>query len=305
MGKRYIWQRKIDYWLCAKKIYTSHITKGVVAKILGIDSNLIKDISIRNRCINVFTSDYLYKFQLYGDNIKIDLKNRNRFSYYMLPLMSPIKVYKRIPLTIMMPILERPIDNEEMACYILNRLKVVGHETVFKLNNYPFIMDGLNTLRNCRYVSGRRIGEELQKYLQKREGIMVRAGIVHGDFHRDNIMCKGNIPVLIDFDCFRENDVQAIDALYYILEEVRHKNGYKKPWLEEWLLTYENIDMVYNYKCIEYVDIDFKFGFIILLLERISQDQRYDYLFIQSNERIVKKIKQKLIKELKSLMNTR
>ena len=58
MGKRYIWQRKIDYWLCAKKIYTSHITKGVVAKILGIDSNLIKDISIRNRCINVFTSDY-------------------------------------------------------------------------------------------------------------------------------------------------------------------------------------------------------------------------------------------------------
>ena len=305
MGKRYILQRRIDNWLYTKNIYTSNITKKAVARILGIDGNIIKDIGVRNCCINVFTRDYLYKIQLYGDNIKKDLKNRNCISYYGLSIISPIKVYKRIPLIVMMPILKQIIENEKGACYILRKLRETGCKKVFKLNEYPLITDGLNTLINCGYVSGRKVGEELQKYIQKREGIMVRVGIVHGDFHRDNIMCKGNKPVLIDFDCFRENDVQAIDALYYILEEERHKNGYKNPWLEEWLSIYEDTDKMYEYKCIEYVDIGFKLGLIILLLERISQDQRYDYLFIQSNERIVKKIKQKLIKELKSLMNTR
>ena len=71
-------------------------------------------------------------------------------------------------------------------------------------------------------------------------------GIVHGDFHRNNIMRKGNIPVLIDFDCFRENDVQAVDALYYILEEVRYRNGYKKLWLEEWLLIKYFFSLPFN-----------------------------------------------------------
>lgn len=303
MRRRYFLQRKIDNWLNLKNIYINHITQKVITQILGIDSNLIKEINIRNRCMNVFTNDYLYKIQLYGDNIKKDLKNRNCISCYLLSLVSPIKVYKRIPLIIMMPILKQPIQNEKDACYILRRFKEIGYKKKFKLNDYPKIIDGLNTLKNCGYASGRRIGEELQKYLQKQEGTIVRVGIVHGDFHRNNIMRKGNIPVLIDFDCFRENDVQAVDALYYILEEVRYRNGYKKLWLEEWLLIYENIDKVYEYKCIEYVDIDFKLGLIILLLERISQDQQYDYLFIQTNESSIKKIKRKLIKEIKFITN--
>ena len=165
MGKRYILQRRIDHWLYTKNIYTSNITKKAVARILGIDGNIIKDIGVRNCCINVFTRDYLYKIQLYGDNIKKDLKNRNCISYYGLSIISPIKVYKRIPLIVMMPILKQIIENEKGACYILRKLRETGCKKVFKLNEYPLITDGLNTLINCGYVSGRKVGEELQKYI--------------------------------------------------------------------------------------------------------------------------------------------
>lgn len=249
-----------------------------------------------NQCVNIFTSHYIYKFQLYGDNIKKDLKNRKLFSVYgQSSLVSPIKVYKRIPLAIMMPILNQPIKNEKAACHILNRLKEAGHKAVFQMEDYPLIMNGLNILDDCD--SGRRISKKLRKYLQKQKGVMVRVGIVHGDFHRNNIMCKGSTPVLIDFDCSRDNDIQAIDALYYILEEVRHMHGYKKPWLDEWLLIYENINIMYRYRCSQQIDMDLRFGLIILLLERISQEQQFDFRFIEINKNSVKKVSRKLINE--------
>ena len=110
-------------------------------------------------------------------------------------------------------------------------------------------------------------------------------------------MCKGSTPVLIDFDCSRDNDIQAIDALYYILEEVRHMHGYKKPWLDEWLLIYENINIMYRYRCSQQIDMDLRFGLIILLLERISQEQQFDFRFIEINKNSVKKVSRKLINE--------
>lgn len=212
--KRILWSN-IDNWLRIHNVCNNVITKRIFARVLHIDMKSINSLNIRNRCVNVLTSNYLYKIQLYGDNIRKDLRNRKLFSVYEQTLMSPLKIQKRIPLTIMMPILRPPAKNEEAACYILNKLKEVGHEAVFSVNDYPLLMDGLKILKSCD--GGRKISEKFYKFLQEQKGAIIRVGIVHGDFHRDNIMCKDNMPVLIDFDCSRNNDIQAIDALYYIL----------------------------------------------------------------------------------------
>jgi len=293
MGKKYIICRKTVNWLERHNFFKCSLTRKIIACVLGVDSYSIVKLSIRNRCINVFTNKYLYKFQLYGDNIKKDLKNRQLFYDCRQLLASPIKVHRRNPLTVMMPILKQEIVSDKVVCYILDILKELGHKTAFKMNEYPLVMDGLNVLVNC---DCKEISKKLREYLQEQEGVMVRVGIVHGDFHRDNIMFKGNMPVLIDFDCSRGNDIQAVDALYYILEEVRHKHGYRKSWLDEWLLIYKDINIMSEYSCIEQVDIDFKLGLIILFLERISQDQKFNYLFIKNNRHIIKKINYSLDK---------
>lgn len=293
MEIKYSLWSNIDKFIRTHSFYNNNITKRIVAKILRIDVQSITSFNVRNRCINVFTGNYLYKLQLYGDNIKKDLKNRKLFSVYGQSLMSPIKVYKRIPLTTMMPILKLPTDNEKAACYILKKLKEVSHEALFKVEDYPLIIDGLNILENCD--NGRTASKKVHKYLQEQEGVTIRVGIVHGDFHRDNIMCKGSTPVVIDFDCFRNNDIQAIDALYYILEEVRHMHRCRKSWLDEWLLLYDNETLMHRYRCLEYVDIDLRLGLIILLLERMSQAHQYDCNFIEINRNSFKKISSKLI----------
>lgn len=277
------------------KFFNSWIAKKIFGRILQIDTRTISSITVNNRCINIFTDHDFYKFQLYGDSIKKDLRNRKLFPVCDQSILSPIKVYKRTPFTIIMPILKQPINHEEAACYILCKLKKSSYKTAFKVEDYPFIMEGLSILKKSD--SGKLISEKLFEYLQKQRGSIVCVGIVHGDFHRDNIMCKGSLPVMIDFDCSRKDDIQAVDALYYILEEVRRKNKYNNPLLEDWLLIYKNIDMMYGYKCIEYADIDLKFGLIISLLERISQEQRYDCCFINKNENSVKKISYALIVE--------
>lgn len=295
MQIKYVVFKKIDNWLVKHKVFDRKLAKRMLARILRIDIQSIRSVNIRNRCVNVFTKNSLYKCQFYGGNIKKDLSNRKMFSVYLQEALSPIKVYRKFPPTIMMPILKPSIENETAACDLLDQLKKYTYETAFMIADYPLIVDGLAILKD--HDGGRRISKILLEYLQKQQGLPVHAGIVHGDFHRDNIMSMGNKSVLIDFDCSRKNDIWAIDALYYILEEVRHKNGYKKTWLEEWLFIYENMDIVYEYKCAEKIDIDIRFGLIVLLLERISQDQRFDYCFIDANKSSIKKISRKLISD--------
>lgn len=289
MKKKYILQRKIDKWLRVHDIYRKKIAKKAFAKILKIDSHSINFIDAGNGCINLFTSGYFYKIQLYGNNIRKELENRKLFLGYAKTVLSPISIHRRMGLTtIRMPVLEQPFDNEKSACYILKKLRKVGHKTEFKINDYPLLVDGLDIIQKCGY--GIQLSKKLRKYLQVQEGKDVWVGIVHGDFHRGNIMCKGNKPVLIDFDCSRKNDIQSVDALYYILEEERHKHGYKKTWLEEWLLICKNVNTIYEHECIAQVDVDIKFGLIILLLERIAQEQQNGYLLIKANMDVVKRI---------------
>lgn len=291
MGKEYILQQSINNWLVNYNLYERRITKKILAWILGIDVHLIVSLNVRSRCINVLTENCFYKIQIYGDSIKRDLNNRKLYLIYK-QLIPPIKIYRKIPFTVMMPRLKKSTKKEEMAYYILEKLRETAHKTLFKIDDYPLIINGLNVLEKCD--GGGQVSRKLREYLKKQEEVILYVGIVHGDFHSDNIMCLGNMPVIIDIDCSRENDIQAVDALYYIIEEVKREHGDRKNWLDEWLLVYNNINIVYGYRCIQQVDIDIKLGLIILLLERISQDKQDDSYFIETNKESIKKIIRKL-----------
>ncbi|HBI59674.1 MAG TPA: hypothetical protein DDY31_00425 [Lachnospiraceae bacterium] len=287
---------KIERWLNIHDGFDKKNTKKMLAAFLHISESSIMSLSVRNRCINIYTDDYMYKIQLYGDSIKRDLNNRKYFLNQRIKLLAPVKIYKKHPLVIKTPILKQSYSTSEAADYLLGKLSDHGYMKAFRVNDYPLLIAGLMILET--YVYGKYVSKKISEYFQRKSTSMVRAGIVHGDFHRGNIMFKNNRPVLIDLDCARACDIQAVDALYYILEEERHKHGYQEIWLVEWMILYDNLQVIYKYRCSKWVDMDLKFGLIVLLLERIAQDQNYDPLFAENNKKVIRKINLKLLEEL-------
>lgn len=295
MSKKYILQRSIDIWTSIHNFYNRRVIKKIASILLRIDSQIITDLSVMHRCINVFTKRYLYKIQLSGDRIERDLNNRKLFTPCAESLVSPVIVHRKKPLIIKLPILDEPKEYDKYAYYVLAELAKCGHMEKFEINKYPLIIAGLNILES--FECGKQVRRKVYQYLQKREDSIVRVGLVHGDFHRGNIMIMDGKPVLIDFDCARDNDIQAIDALYYILEEVRYKHGQNKSWLEYWRDIFNNINSLENYICFEQVDIDLKFGFVLLLLDRLAQDFQYDYSFKTSYRDSINRINRLILKE--------
>lgn len=287
MKKVLAMKKKINKWILKHNIYNRIIVKMIIAFLLHIDVNFITDLMVRNGCVIIFTNKYIYKIQIYGNHIKSDLNNRKKFPKQVIPLLVPIEICKMHPMIVRMLVLKQSNVNEEAANYILNELKKTGHQKKFKMSDYPLLVEGCKILKKCTY--GEQANKNIERYLQKDTPI-VRVGIVHGDFHRGNILYKGNRPVLIDFDCSRECDIQAIDALYYVLEEERHKHGYMESWLEEWKLLYENSQVVYEYKCSEQIDVNLKFGLVVLLLERLAQDQSMNDEFTERNKTVLRRI---------------
>lgn len=294
--KKYILQKTIDEWFRVHNLYNGKVIKLVAAKILRINSQTITNLSVTNRCMNVFTKRYLFKIQLYGNNVERDINNRKFFSSHAKSLVSPINIYEKKPLTFVMPLLDKPILYDESACYILNELAKCGHKVTFKIRDYSLINVGLNIIRDCEY--GELARKRIYKYLREKEGVQIRVGLVHGDFHRGNIMHMDGKPILIDFDCARENDVQAIDALYYVLEEVGYKHRHSESWLGYWISVYKNIASIEEHICLEQVDVDLKFGLILLLLERLAQDVQYDYSFVSSKRDAINKINKLFVGEM-------
>ena len=279
MKNRHTLQKRIDSWIRKNKVYDKDITKNILSKILGIKKAEITDIEVRCCCANVFTQKFVYKIQLYGDSIIRDLKNRKLFALYDKDLLCPIRIKHRKPLIVVMPRLTEITAYDEAAYFVLERLKEYGCDTVFKIEDYPLVVYGLNILKCC--PEGIELRKTLYHYLRGKEGTVLRTGPVHGDFHRGNIMAANGKLLLIDFDSFKDNGVQAVDALYFILEEVRYKGGHRKSWLEEWLYLYKNIkEIQHEYKCIKQVDIDLQLGLILLLLEWLVLQQQHEEKFI-------------------------
>lgn len=283
-------------YCCFKRqgFFEKRISYRVFAVVLHIKYESLVSLDARGNCINIFTKDFLYKMQVYGGSVKRDLYNRGLFAELDESIISPAKVERNHPYTIKMPILESArINDEEVVKYILDKMGRMGYETQFKMQNYTFLIEGINILE-C-YKNGTKAAKRLRKYIQQKEGTNVREGIVHGDFHRGNILYRGGRPVLIDFDSARQRDIQDVDALYYILEEERYENGYRRSWMDEWLKIYKNTSIIYKYRYLGQVDIELKFGLILLLLERLAQNQRENNSFAEQNKAVLEKINREIL----------
>lgn len=284
--------KKIYYTFKKKRFFEKKISYKVLALILHIKCESIVSLEARGDCITIFTKDFLYKMQIYGESVKRDICNRKLFFDFEGSMISPIKVKKNHPFTIKMPILDCARTNEEDVKHILEELRKTGSETPFRMQNYPLLIEGINIIGYSR--SGERAVKKLQTYFKEKEGTLVREGIVHGDFHRGNILYRGERPVLIDFDCARQRDIQDIDVLYYILEEERYKNRDRRPWMNGWLKIYKNTSIIYKYKCLEQIEIDLKFGLVLLLLERLAHNHREDDSFVKQNKAVLEKISREI-----------
>lgn len=257
------------------------------------------ELRIINHCMIVFTSENIIKIQLFGDNLDRDLRGRELFYSKDKSLVSPMEVQKKIPLSISMPILEKPQNYDEAADYILKEMKKFGNIISFKICDYPLLEAGLDILEKGE--NGKKAKEKVYTFLHRREYSPVRVGLVHGDFHRGNIMYMNGKPILIDFDCARENDIQAVDALYYILEE--KSISHNKKWLEYWISIYIDSSNVNTHICFQHADVEIKFGLIILLLERIAQDIQDTpdkYAYLHAHRKTISKINSLLITDIQN-----
>lgn len=271
-------QKRVEKWMRRNGVCDKDFTKIVFSKLLGIKKEDIILMKVKNQCINIYARKFIYKVQMYGNSMIRDLNNRRLFALYDQELVCPIQIKYRKPLIVAMPRMTEITAYDEAACFVLRKIKEYGHDSKFKIKDYPLIMYGLSSLRG--FPEGIRMREKLYRYLHGKEGVVLRVGPVHGDFHRGNILTANGKLFLIDFDCFRENDIQAVDVLYFVLEEVRHKRGYRRPWMDEWLYLYNNIEEIKNeYQCIKETDIDFQLGLILLLLERMAQEEQNEERF--------------------------
>lgn len=279
MKNLYYIQKEIGNLFYKYKIYENDLFYEIISLLLKINKNEIYKLIVRNGCLLVYTDNFLYKIKIYGNTIREDLKNRKKIFVDCKFLLSPIQIYRKIPLVIRMPILKSPIKYDKPALYIWDKMKNVSYEKDFKLIDFPLIVKGIKILQ--RYKYGEMVRKKLDNFFYNQEGKKIRVGIVHGDFHRGNIMQFGDKYVLIDFNRARNNDIQAIDMLYYILEEVRCKHRYAKNWLEEWIFIFENIPgLERDYWFVENLNIGLTFGLVVLLLERLGQEE-YEHFFVE------------------------
>jgi serine/threonine protein kinase len=104
------------------------------------------------------------------------------------------------------------------------------------LNDFKQITIGLSVIEEICGRLKKQTCENLITALMEAESFHV--GPAHGDFHPNNILkdSTGN-PYIIDFDCFRPQGIQALDAIYFVNEYYANQN--KINWYRQLILFVE------------------------------------------------------------------
>ncbi|MBK7627793.1 MAG: hypothetical protein IPJ16_11500 [Bacteroidales bacterium] len=103
------------------------------------------------------------------------------------------------------------------AIYCLNRFRKYSTLRIIdKLTELEFINSGLKVInQKCGLSWEKKTQNCLKAILDK----PVDIGPCHGDFHKRNILKKEGQYKLIDWDSFRINDIQALDAFHYLIDQ--------------------------------------------------------------------------------------
>ena len=221
-----------------------------------------------------FWKNRVYKIQIDGKSVLEDVENRKKIFYNKYPS-NKIYIINKSPLIIVSNQLEKGNLKNENVIKLLEAISVYGEKKVVCYEECLGIKYGLDALHF--YKTGNKKINEIVVILKVILKKPIRIGKVHGDVHEKNILKSSKEKyVLIDFDCAREDDIQAFDAMYYIFEKERNKT--KKPWLVFWRLFLKNEkELIRKYKCffVSLIDLTFKEVMVILFIERLGQEYNH------------------------------
>jgi thiamine kinase-like enzyme len=271
-----------------KKYIRDFLTKIYIGIIIGIPFYKIEKMRHINRyyssVIIVWTKEVVYKLDFSKRSLKYDINNRKKVFHNKYPA-SDMWIVRNSPLIIGMKRLMHKyttVNEIEKLLLILYEKSKLVTKPYWK---YEEIVEGMMAL-DFYHISIER-KKQLINIINRICEQPIRLGKVHGDLHEDNILYdeKGKL-YLIDFDCSQKNGIQAYDALYYVFEKERRKNG-NISWLRFWMRFYEEkYDLIDKYKDYfdKFIDIQFSDIMVIFFVERLGKENKLGKIDHNRNE---------------------
>jgi hypothetical protein len=266
---------KILYRLTCDKY--KFLTISIISTVLKINKDSIIFISPAIGTLNVITDAYFYKIGIIK-RIIFNEYNNNQFilkDNKIIELILPVKYKKKYFFHILSSKILNNIDsikNLEAATSILQKITTENKKYI-NISDLPEVVSGIEIVN---LIYGKQTTEKILNILQFALDKPYNIGPAHGDFHQENIMQDelGNI-IMIDLDCYRKNGIQALDALYYIIEAESRKNG--EFWFVELCKIYKSKERIEEYFLLPEA-IDINELLFICFLDRIGQERKYSKL---------------------------
>ena len=256
---------------------------------------------------NFISKDKFYKIVIYNKeffkkeilNIKLIKENHQSLADFI-----PKYDYTNSKLFIITScslLLEPDINQQyNYAQTLLEKYNICAIKKNFKLSLMSNVNNGLEIINNIYKLNDKQnICEEIKKILDNfLSNESFNIGPCHGDFHSKNILQNDKNKVfLIDYDCYRTESIQELDAFYFIIQKIIDDNP--GIWWHETIEDFENKFLNKEKKYLEFLSkfITQDLNKIILLyfIDRIGQDYLYDKSINNLNHQLIIKITNKLL----------
>lgn len=172
------------------------------------------------------------------------------------------------------PLISGRPEKFEAARKVLNTFREYGVLRACSTGELPYLSGGLALVERF-YGAGIHQGvrASVQQFFK---GRLFRLGPCHGDLHHKNIVGTGENPYVVDLDCFRDDGLQALDALYYVNQYIADDE--KIPWhaaLVRLLADKKKYSVYYDFLH-DFLDMKAIKGYaLIYCLDRFKQDAKY------------------------------
>ena len=265
---------------------------------------------------NFISKDKFYKIVIYNKEFfKKEIYNINFIQKNHQSLIDFIPKYNYVNSKLFIlascSLLDDPI-NDKQYCYakiILQKYNNFSRRNNFKISSMSNFNNGLEIINNIYKLNNKQnICEEIKKILDNfLSNELFNIGPCHGDFHSKNILQNDQNKVfLIDYDCFRTESIQELDALYFIIQKIIDDNP--GIWWHEAIHDFENKflnkEKQYQEFLSKFITQDLNKIILLYFLDRIGQDYLYDKSIDNLNHELIIKTTNKLLDRLYASNNS-
>lgn len=171
-----------------------------------------------------------------------------------------------------------PIINESEQYEIAKEFLVLFRKYSIKKNinpeEMPYVIKGLEVVKNLVDDKIYQIIKITSENFLKNNLFYV--GFCHGDFHSLNLMKDKEKKYLIDLDCVRENSLQELDAIYFIIQKIIDDTS-GIWWYQALKIFKEKVysNIKYQNFLTQFLEADIFLLSLIYFLDRTGQDTKY------------------------------